>query len=252
MWAKTMKERFKAKTPKAMSFLYRAGSNSSLYTGQQPLNNIIRGTIAALVQMLGGVHFCNVAAYDEALAIPTAESAKLSLRTHQILVHESGVTNTVDPLAGSYYVEALTDQIEEKSMELFDKVQKMGGAVAAIESGFMRNEIAKSAHEFQVEIEKGEKIWVGVNQYQDEDPLKINIMKVDPKEEDRQIEKVRKLRKERDNNKVKTTLKVLKEAAQNNANIMVPLINATKAYATTGEIFDTLKSVWGEYSEQIY
>jgi methylmalonyl-CoA mutase N-terminal domain/subunit len=252
MWARMMSERFNAKSAMAMSFTHRAGSNSSLYTAQQPLNNMVRGTIAALVQVLGGVQYCHVAPYDEALSIPTAESAKLSLRTHQIVMHESGVANTIDPLAGSYYVETLTDEIEKKSMELFNRVQEMGGATKAIEEGFMRNEIAKAAHQFQMEIEKGERIWVGVNKYQDDVPLEINIMKVDPKEEDKQIEKVKKLRKERDNSKVEVALSELREATQKKVNLMIPLINAVKSYATTGEIFEVLKSIWGEYSEQIY
>lgn len=247
MFSKMVKEEFHATNPKAMYVFFRAGCHPSRFTAQQPLINIIRGTISALVQQLAGVHYGGIAAYDEALSIPTPEAATIAMRTQQIVTYESGVINTVDPLAGSYYVESLTNEIEEKAIEFADKIEKAGGMIAAIEQGYIVHQIAQAAHQYQREIESGKRVWVGVNKFQIDEPIKIGIMRVDPKEEEKQIEKLKKLRKERDNHQVQATLRELKQAALEGTNLVPPVANAVKAYATIGEVFGTLKEVFGEY-----
>jgi methylmalonyl-CoA mutase N-terminal domain/subunit len=252
LWAKMMKERFKAKNPRVMALGYTCGSQSSLYTAQQPMNNIVRGTISGLVQALSGVQTMNIAAMDEALSIPTEESATIVLRTMQIITHETGIPNTIDPLAGSYYVETLTDELEERATRLFEKVQSLGGAVACIEQGFQEAEIAKEAYEQYKQVKIGGRVWVGVNQFQMDEKLSIKLMRVDPKEEERQIEKVKRLRKERDNKKVRAALKDLKEAAIEETNLVPTILSAVKVYSTIGEICNSLREVYGEYRRPAY
>jgi len=249
MWARLMKERFKAKNPRAMAFDYTTGSQAEQYTAQQPLNNIVRGTIQAMVEVLAGVQLTNIAAMDEALSIPTEESAKLVLRTMQIIDYESCITNTVDPLAGSYYVESLTDELEEKATKLFEKVEALGGAIVGIERGFQQAEIAKEAYEQARLIESGERVIVGVNKFQEAGPVPIKLTKVDPKEEERQIARVKKLKKERDNKAVKVALARIKESALEGINLFPSILSAVKVYATIGEICDELRSVYGEYQQ---
>lgn len=247
MFSKMVKGEFHATNPKSMIVFFRAGSQPSRFTAQQPLINIVRGTISALVQQLGGVHHGGVAAYDEALSIPTPEAATIAIRTQQIVTYESGVINTVDPLAGSYYVESLTNEIEEKATEFADRIKEEGGIIAAIEKGYIIREIAQAAYQYHKEIETGEKVWVGVNKFCADEPIKVGIMRVDPIEEEKQIEKLKKLRKERNNDQVRATLRELKQAAQEGVNLIPPIVNAVKAYATIGEVFGTLKEVFGEY-----
>lgn len=242
-----MKERYNATNPRTLGVYFRGGSHSSNYTAQQPLNNIIRGALSILAQALAGEQTMSTGAMDEALGIPTAESHRLALRTQQIIAYESGIINTVDPLAGSYFVEALTDELEEGAIELFNKVQEMGGAIVAIESGFMQRQILESAYQFLKQVESGERIVVGVNKFRVEEPTTLKLTKVDTTVEERQIAKLRKLRKERDNDKVRTTLKELKQAAIEGVNLVPPCIAAVKAYATIGEMCDVLRDVWGEY-----
>jgi methylmalonyl-CoA mutase N-terminal domain/subunit len=252
MWARLMKERFKAKNPMVMMPIYQCGSQSALYTAQQPMNNVVRGAISALVQVLSGVQLMNIAAWDEALSIPTEESSTLILRTEQIMMYETGLLNTVDPLAGSYYVEALTDELEEKATELFKEVERLGGAVACIEQGFQERQIGRSAYEQLRQMKSGERVHVGVNKFQMEEKLSMKLMKVDPKEEERQIEKLKKLKRERDNGRVEATLRELKEAAEEGVNLIPSILGAVKAYATGGEICDTLRGVWGDYRKPVY
>jgi methylmalonyl-CoA mutase N-terminal domain/subunit len=252
MWARFMKERFNAKNPRVMALSYTTGSQASLYTAQQPMNNVVRGTIQALAEVLAGVQTTNIAAMDEALSIPTTESATLVLRTMQIVDYETGVTNTVDPLGGSYYVEALTDELEEKATRLFKKVESLGGAVAGIEQGYQEKQIAMEAYAQLRRVESGDRVVVGVNQFKTDEPLTIQLMKVDPEEEERQIGKVRRLRKERDNEKVQISLRELKQAAEEGVNLTPYFLAAVKIYATVGEIFDTLRSVYGEYRRPTY
>ena len=246
-WAKLMRERYGASNPRTLGVYFKGGSNSSNYTAQQPLNNIVRGTLSIIAQALAGEQTMGTGAMDEALGIPTEESHRLALRTQQIIAYESGITNTVDPLAGSYFVEALTDELEERAVVLFNKVQEMGGAIPAIESGFMQSQIMQSAYQFLKQVESGERIIIGVNKFQVEEPGRPKLMKVDETVEQRQIEKLNKVRKERDNGKVQKALKELKEAAIEGVNLVLPCMGAVKAYATIGEMCDVLREVWGEY-----
>ncbi len=245
-----MKERYAATNPRTLGAYLKGGSNSSNYTAQQPLNNIVRGTLSILAQALSGEQTMGTGAMDEALGIPTEESHRLALRTQQIVAYESGVTSTVDPLAGSYFVEALTDELEERAIELFKKVQEMGGAIVAIESGFMQKEILESAYKFMKEVESGERIVVGVNKFQVEETTPVKAMRVDDTVEKRQIERLNKVKASRDPREVKKRLKELKEAAVEGVNLVPLCLAAVKAYATIGEMCDVLRGIWGEYKAQ--
>jgi len=247
MWARVMKEKFHAKNPEAIKCACSSYTAGSYFTAQQPLNNIVRGTIGALVAALSGLPSTGMSCYDEALALPSEESIRVALRTRQIVADESGVFDTVDPLAGSYYIEALTDELEAQATEIFDKVQAMGGAIAALEQGFQQREIAKSAYERLKKVESGETVVVGVNKYVVDEPLPIEIRKVDTEEEHRQVEKLKKLRRERDNKKVDASLKVVQKAAEDGVNMVPSILDAVKTYATLGEICGILRSVWGEF-----
>ncbi|MEM3626857.1 MAG: methylmalonyl-CoA mutase family protein [Candidatus Bathyarchaeia archaeon] len=252
LWAKLMKERFHAKNPRSMWMRMHVQTSGCTLTPQQPLNNIVRTTIQALAAVLGGAQSLHTNSFDEALCLPTEEAVRVALRTQQIIAYESGVTNTVDPLGGSYYVEALTNEMEEKAMEYIQKIDDMGGAIAAIEKGFFQREIAESAYRYQREIEKKERIIVGVNEYAIEgEECPIELLRIDPKVEREQIARLQKLRRERDNRKVKEVLEKLHYAAEKNENLMPIIIEAVKAYATLGEITDVLRKVYGEYKELI-
>jgi methylmalonyl-CoA mutase N-terminal domain/subunit len=252
MWARLMKERFGAKDPRVMAATFTSGSQSSLYTAQQPHNNVVRGTLAALVELLSGVQTTNIAAMDEALSIPTEESVTLALRTMQIVLHETGIPNTIDPLGGSYYVEALTDELEKKAMVLFDEIEAMGGAVAGIEKSFQEKQIAREAYEQYKRVASGEKIVVGVNRYKMEEEVPIKLMRVDPAEEDRQIQKVKRLKRERENDSVQIALREIQAAAREKVNLVGPILSAVRVYATVGEISDALRQVYGEFSRPSY
>jgi methylmalonyl-CoA mutase N-terminal domain/subunit len=251
MWANIVKQRFQPKQEQSMAAFITAYTQGSFFTAQQPLNNIARGAIQGLAAVLGGTHSLTVSSMDEALALPSRKAARVALRTQQIIAHESGVTNTVDPLGGSYYVEALTDELEEKATRLFEEVQALGGALVAIEQGFYEKQIAESAYRYQKEMESGERVIVGVNQYQVDEPVSIEVRKVPPELEQRQVEKLNKLRKERDNSKVELSLREIKEAAQEGANTVSPILEAVRAYATIGEICDVLRGVWGEWTRPV-
>jgi methylmalonyl-CoA mutase N-terminal domain/subunit len=221
-------------------------------TAQQPLNNIVRTTIQALAAVLGGTQSLHTNSFDEALCLPTEEAVRVALRTQQIIAYESGVTNTVDPLGGSYYVEALTKEMEEKAMEYIQKIDDMGGAVAAIEKGFFQKEIAESAYRYQREIDEKKRILVGVNEFTIEgEECPIELLRIDPKVEKEQVARLQKLKRERDNRKVKEILEKLHYAAEKEENLMPTIIEAVKAYATLGEITDVLRKVYGEYKELI-
>ncbi|MFC1532483.1 methylmalonyl-CoA mutase [Thermodesulfobacteriota bacterium] len=252
MWAKLLKERYKAKNPRVLAITYQCGSQSSQYTAQQPMNNVVRGTISALVQVLSGVQLMNIGAMDEALSIPTEASTTLCLRTMQIAMYESGLTNTVDPLGGSYFMEALTDELEEKATKIFEEVEQKGGAVACIEQGYQEREIGKEAYEQLRQLKSGERVHVGVNQFTMEEKLSMQLMKFDPLEEERQIKNLKKLKEKRDNEKVQIKLDDLKKAATEGFNTISPILSAVRAYATGGEIADTLREVWGEYKRPVY
>lgn len=250
IWAKIMREKFGVTNEEAMKLRFHVQTGGSTLTAQQIENNIVRVTIQALAAVLGGCQSLHTNAKDEALALPTEESARVALRTQQIIAYESGVTDTIDPLAGSYFVEHLTDEIERRVWEYIEKIEAMGGAIKAIEAGYIQNEIAKSAYEYQMQIERKEKIIVGVNEFKTEEKQKIEIFKLNEFAIRNQIEKLKKLRKERDNDKVVLTLKRLRESALLGENLIPPIIECVEAYATVGEISDTLREIWGEYRER--
>ncbi len=252
LWAKIMKERFDVTDPAAMRLRFHTQTGGSTLTAQQPMNNIIRVTIQALAAVLGGTQSLHTNSYDEALALPTEESVRIALRTQQIIAYESGVGDTIDPLAGSYAIEAMTNEIEKRAMEYIEKINAIGGMVKAIESGYVQSEINESAYKYQLAVEKGEQIIVGVNKFQIEEEISTeNILKVDPEVEEKQKNRLKKLKEKRDNDKVKRALEKVKKAAINNENLMPPIIEAVKAYATVGEISNTLREVFGEYTEAV-
>ncbi|MEM3623519.1 MAG: methylmalonyl-CoA mutase family protein [Candidatus Bathyarchaeia archaeon] len=252
LWARIMKERFHAKNPRSMWMRMHVQTSGCTLTAQQPLNNIVRTTIQALAAVLGGTQSLHTNSFDEALCLPTEEAVRVALRTQQIIAYESGVTNTVDPLGGSYYVEALTREMEEKAMEYIQKIDDMGGAVAAIEKGFFQKEIADSAYRYQREVDEKKRILVGVNEFAiEEEKCPIELLRIDPKVEKEQVARLQKLKRERDNRKVKEILEKLHYAAEKEENLMPTIIEAVKAYATLGEITDVLRKVYGEYKELI-
>jgi methylmalonyl-CoA mutase N-terminal domain/subunit len=251
MWATMMKERYGATKPEAQKLFLRGYTQGAYLTAQQPLNNIVRATIMALAAVLSGHQTLVVASYDEALALPSDEAVRIALRTQQIIAHESGVTNTVDPLGGSYYVEWLTDELEKRANGILEVVEKMGGTVAAIENGYYDREIASAAGEDLKRVETNERVVVGVNKYIQEKSKEPDIRLIDPQEEKQQINSLNKLRKERDGRQVEKALSKLKEAAQDRVNLVDPLVDVVKTYATLGEIRDTLISVWGEYRSAV-
>jgi len=248
LWAHIMKNRFGAKNPKSWQLRFHTQTGGSTLTAQQPDNNVVRVTIQALAAILGGTQSLHTNSKDEALALPTEESARLALRTQQILAYESGVSDTVDPLGGSYYVEALTDQIEEKAKEYLKKIDDMGGAVQAVEQGYMQEEIHRAAYETQKAIEKNEDIVVGVNAFRIDHEREPELHRVDPAIGARQAEKLKQLRARRDNDRVQKTLEDLKRAAATDENLMPPILECVKAYATIGEICGVLRNVFGEYT----
>jgi len=247
LWAKIMKERFHAQNPRSLMLRFHTQTAGVTLTAQQPFNNIIRVAMQTMAAVLGGTQSLHTNSYDEALALPTEESVRIALRTQQIVAYESGIGDTVDPLAGSYYIEYLTNEIERRALEYINKIDDLGGAVAAIEKGYIQNEIQESAYRYQKEIESGQRVVVGVNRFQmEEDPPK-NLLRVDPEVGVRQAEKLKKLRAERDNDRVRETLRALKQAAQGDANLMPVILDAVRVYATLGEICGVLREVFGEY-----
>jgi len=247
LWARIMREKFDAKNPRSMHLRFHVQTCGSTLTAQQSEINIVRVAIQALAAVLGGAQSLHTNSYDEALCLPTEKAVRIALRTQQIIAEESGVTNTVDPLGGSYYIEWLTNEIEDKALKYIEKIEKIGGAVAAIKSGYIQREIADSAYRSQKEIETGDRCVVGVNKYVVEEEISYEILKVNPEVERKQIEHVRKLKATRDNSKVKKVLQKMREIAESDENILPITIDAVKSYATIGEICDVLRDVFGEY-----
>ena len=248
LWAKILKERFGAKKPSSWMLRVHVHTSGSVLTAQQPRNNIVRVALQALGAVLGGTNSMATCAYDEALSIPTEESATLAVRTQQIIAHESGAADVIDPLAGSYYVESMTDRFERDAQAIIDKILASGGAVSAIEKGWMQSEILNSAYAHQRAIEKGEKTIVGVNKFTGSERTEVNLTNVDPSVRDVQTEKICSLKSRRDNSDVRAALDALISAAKDErANLMPPILRAVKAYATLGEICDCLRDVFGEY-----
>ncbi|MGH7369483.1 MAG: acyl-CoA mutase large subunit family protein [Candidatus Methylomirabilaceae bacterium] len=256
LWARIMREKFGAKDPRSWLLRTHAQTAGVALTAQQPHNNIARVAIQALAGVLGGTQSLHTNAMDEALALPTEEAATIALRTQQIIAHESGVTNTVDPLAGSYYVEALTDQMEEGAWEYFRRIEDLGGMIRAIEKGFPQRELADSAFAYQRAIEREEKIIVGVNRFTEDEEEPIPILTIDRGAEQRQIARLQELRRSRDKDLVARSLDALRHAAIGTdpwgKDLLMPrILDAVRAYATLGEIMDVMREVWGEYTEPI-
>jgi methylmalonyl-CoA mutase, N-terminal domain len=252
VWAKTMKERFGAQNPRSMQLRFHTQTAGVSLTVQQPLNNIARVAIQALAAVLGGTQSLHTDAYDEALALPTDLAALIALRTQQIIAEETGVANTVDPLGGSYYVEALTQQMIDRCFEYFDKIDNFGGMIEAIEAGFPQKEIQESAYQYQKAVERGEQVIVGVNKYvMEEEPQRVEILQIDESVRDQQIERLNQVKARRDNGAVALCLDKLKMAAKRDENLMPITIEAVKAYATVEEICSALRDVYGVYEEPV-
>jgi methylmalonyl-CoA mutase N-terminal domain/subunit len=248
IWARIMKDRFHAKAEDTLRLRFHAQTGGATLTAQQVDNNVVRVTIQALAAILGGTQSLHTNSKDEALALPTEESARLALRTQQIIAHETGVTDTVDPLAGSYFVESLTDQIEERVMDYLQRIDAMGGAVKAIELQFYQKEIAASAYEYQTAIESREKIIVGVNEYRIADDRQPELLRIDEGVRQRQLNQLNEIRRTRDGKKAKTSLEHLARAAEGKDNLIPYILNAVEQHCTVGEISDSLRKVWGEYT----
>jgi methylmalonyl-CoA mutase N-terminal domain/subunit len=251
LWARRMRERFKARDPRSWMFRFHTQTAGSTLTAQQPDVNIVRVTLQALAAVLGGTQSLHTNARDEALALPTEASALLALRTQQIIATESGVTNTIDPLAGSYAVEKLTSQVEEGAREYLRKIEAIGGTLRAIENGYVQREIQQAAYDYQKSIESGERVVVGVNRYQDERGTPLPILRIDPEVERGQVEQLGKLRARRDASRLHAALHQVEETARSEQNLMPAILDAVKAYATVGEISDALRKVFGEYQESV-
>jgi len=251
MWARIMREHFKAKNPRSWMLRFHTQTAGSTLTAQQPENNIVRTAIQALAAVLGGTQSLHTNSYDEALALPTEQAARIALRTQQVIAYESGTPQTIDPLAGSYYVESLTNEIEKRAAEYLGKIETMGGMLKAIERGFVQQEIQNAAYEYQQAIDREEAIVVGVNRFTVEEEKQIPIQKIDPALEPKQIERVRDLRARRDAGLWKEALKNVEEAARSGENVMPRILRAVEAYATVGEISDAMRRVFGEYKEAV-
>jgi methylmalonyl-CoA mutase N-terminal domain/subunit len=250
IWYKVMTERFHCKNPKSAIMRFHTQTAGCSLTAQQPYNNIVRTAIQALAAVLGGTQSLHTNSLDETLALPTEHAARIALRTQQIIAHETGIANTADPLAGSYFVERPTLDMEKGCYEYFERLDAMGGMVAAIEQGFPQREIQDASYEYQKAIERKEKIIVGVNDFVMENEPPIDVLLIDESVAGEQIERLRRLRETRDNGHVRSTLKSLREAAAANSLNMMPFIlDCVRAYATLGEICDELRSVYGVYEE---
>jgi len=249
LWAKIMKERFKAKDPRSMMIRFHTQTAGCTLTAQQPKNNIVRVAFQALAAVLGGTQSLHTNSMDEALCLPSEEAVQIALRSQQIIAYETGVSDTVDPLGGSYYLEDLTRQIFDRAEAYIKKIDDMGGSAAAIEKGFIQREIQESAYRYQQEIEKGERVVVGLNRFQVQEEKPKNLLRVNPAVRLAQIEKLKKMKSERDQALVNGALAELKRAAEGRDNLMMPILQAVKAYATLGEICDTLREVFGEYRQ---
>jgi methylmalonyl-CoA mutase N-terminal domain/subunit len=249
IWADVMKNRFKAKNERSWKLRFHTQTAGVSLTAQQPYNNVVRTALQALAAVMGGTNSLHTNSLDEALALPTAEAATLALRTQQIIAHESGVPNTVDPLGGSFFVERLTLDIEREARQYFEIIDRMGGMVEAIEDGFPQKEIAEASYKFQQAVETRDKIIVGVNDFVQDDEARIPILYIDESTGERQMARLAELKQTRDNAEVRRTLDVLKDTARGTGNTMPPLMDCVRAYATVGEMCDALRDVWGEYEE---
>jgi methylmalonyl-CoA mutase N-terminal domain/subunit len=252
IWAREMRERFGARNPRSCWLRFHTQTAGVTLTAQQPEINIVRVALQALAAVLGGTQSLHTNSMDEALALPTEKAATIALRTQQIIAHESGVANTVDPLGGSYFVEALTNRLEEEAYEYFRRIDALGGVIPALEAGFFQREIAEAAYRYQYEVDSGQRIIVGVNEYVAEEPLSIPLLQMDPRGYERQCARLARVRAEREGERVGQALRALETAAKGKANLMPFILDAVRAYATLGEIMGVLRRVFGEYREPAF
>jgi len=252
LWARIMKERFKAKNPRSMMLRFHSQTAGSSLTAQQPINNVVRTAMQALASVLGGTQSLHTNSYDEALGLPTEMAVRTALRTQQIIAYESGVADTIDPLAGSYHVEYLTDEIERRAEEYITTIDKLGGAVPAIETGFQQREIQQAAYKYQQAVESRDEIVVGVNRFEVDEDEPTEILRIDAELERRQVEKLKKLKSSRDNDAVKRALARVKETAAGEANLMPAIVDAVRVYATLGEISDAMRAQFGEFHPPVF
>jgi len=251
LWAKIMKERFGAKNPKSMTMKFHTQTGGSTLTAQQPENNIVRVTIQTLAAVLGGTQSLHTNSKDEALALPSEDSVRTALRTQQVVAHESGITNTADPLAGSYFIESKTNEIEKAALEYIEKIDDLGGAPEAINKGYIQQEIMDAAYNYQKEVETNERVIVGMNKFQIDEKPPTGLLKVDPAVEEKQTKQIDELKENRDSKAVETSLEDLKKACETDENVMPYILKAVKVYATLGEISDVMREVFGEYQQSV-
>jgi methylmalonyl-CoA mutase N-terminal domain/subunit len=250
IWARELREKYGAKNPRSWLMRFHTQTAGVSLTAQQPEVNIVRTAIEALAAVLGGTQSLHTNSYDEALALPTEDAVRIALRTQQVIAHETGVTNTTDPLGGSYYVEHLTNELERQAYEYFEQIDRIGGVVAAIKENFFQREIAEASFRYQSEVEAQQRIIVGVNRYELADEPELEILKIDPALEGQQIERVQLLRARRDSAAVEAALARLKaDAAHDGRNLMDPIVDAARAYVTMGEMCDAFREVWGTWRE---
>jgi methylmalonyl-CoA mutase N-terminal domain/subunit len=249
LWARLAKERFGAQDPRSMMLRFHTQTGGSTLTAQQPENNIIRTTIQALAAVLGGTQSLHTNSMDEALALPTEKAVQIALRTQQVIAFESGVADAIDPLAGSYYLEKLTDRVEEEAMKYIDRIEDMGGSLRAIEMGYQQREIQEASFRYQMSVDDNHRTVVGVNQFRTEEEAQPEILRVRQEVVRRQIDRLNKVRAERDNARVQQMLRLLEDAAKSEANLMPVLVEAVENYATIGEICQVLRGVFGEQRE---
>ena len=250
LWARVMRERFGATNPRALALRFHAQTGGSTLTAQQPELNIVRVAIQALAAVCGGAQSLHTNSFDEALALPTERAARIALRTQQVLRHEVGTTPTADPLGGSYAVEALTRELEERAWELIERIDELGGAVAAVEQGFVQHEIEEAAFRFARDVEQGERVVVGVNRYEDEGGGEVELQRIDPEIERRQLERTARVRAERDAEAAARALAEVRSVAEGTGNLLVPMREALRAQCTIGEICGELRAVFGTYDAQ--
>ncbi|MBV8562059.1 MAG: methylmalonyl-CoA mutase, partial [Actinobacteria bacterium] len=247
LWARIMRERFGATNPKALALRFHAQTGGSTLTAQQPENNIVRVAIQALSAVAGGAQSLHTNSYDEALALPSEHAARIALRTQQILASEGGTTDTADPLGGSYFIEALTDELEARAWELIERVDELGGAVAAVEQGFVQDEIERAAFEWQQQVESGERVIVGVNEFVEASEERVELLRIDPEAERRQLERTARVRAERNADEAARALAAVRETARGESNLLPVMREALRARCTVGEICNTLREEWGMY-----
>jgi methylmalonyl-CoA mutase N-terminal domain/subunit len=250
IWATQLRDKYGAKDPRSWLMRFHTQTAGVSLTAQQPEVNLIRTAIEALAAVLGGTQSLHTNSFDEALALPTEHAVRLALRTQQVIAHETGVVNTIDPLGGSYYLEQLTSELERQAYDYFEQIEELGGVIPAIEQNFQQREIAEASYRYQAEVERGERVIVGVNRYQLEEEQQIELLRIDPALETKQIERVKKVRAERDSAAAEAALTRLKEdAAVEGRNLMEPIMDASRAYVTMGEMCDALRDVWGTWRE---